>query len=144
MVPSRLVLLVEDNDDHAELVRRAFSRRASDHELLRLASGEQALAYLSSEPRQSWPDLVLLDLRLPRISGLDVLRGIKQLQGRPALPVVIWTTSDNQLDVASAYTHGASGYIVKPSDLLGFEEAVQDLTRFWLRWNYTAGRDNPS
>lgn len=139
MRPKR-VLLVEDNDDHAELVRRAFVRHASEHELLRVSDGEQALAYLSAADPASWPCLVLLDVRLPRVSGLDVLEGIRRLRDPSALPVVIWSTSENRGDIASAFERGANAYVVKPASLPSLDDAVRDLTRFWLAWNRVDAR----
>lgn len=136
----RLVLLIDDDDDHAELVRRAFARHGSGHALVRFLDGEQAVASLSSScdgdgPLPRVPDVVLLDLRLPRISGLEVLRHIRASSDLRYIPVVVFSTSDAPTDIASAYEGGANAYVVKPGTFSRFREVLRDLSQFWLACN---------
>lgn len=130
----RLVLLIDDNDDHAELVRRALHLSGRPHELVRLDDGEQALDFLRGA-RRSECALILLDLRLPRIGGLEVLRFLRQAEETLTAPVVVLTTSDAYSDIAAAYEHGAHAYVVKPSDFTSFGELARELAHFWLGWN---------
>lgn len=137
----QLVLLIEDNDDHAELVRRALLKSGLPHELMRLEDGEQALGFLldSSTNSQKRSDcaLILLDLRLPRVDGLEVLQQLRQSKQDIRVPVVILTTSDADTDIAAAYERGAHAYVVKPADFNSFGELARDVARFWLGWNKT-------
>jgi two-component system, response regulator len=139
----RSVLLVEDNDDHAELVRRALKLSGQPHKLVRLEDGEQALSFLlgTEGPPADQSDcaLILLDLRLPRVSGIEVLQTLRE-RDAPVGPVVVLTTSDADEDITAAYENGAHAYVVKPIDFTSFGKLVRDLARFWLGWNRTAGR----
>ena len=136
----RSVLLVEDNDDHAELVRRALKLSAQPHELVRLEDGEQALSFLvtaaDAASNRSKCALILLDLRLPRVSGIEVLQSLRKL-GKSVCPVVVLTTSAGDSDIEAAYANGAHAYVVKPVDFKSFGELVRDMARFWLNWNRT-------
>lgn len=132
-----LVLLIEDDDDHAELLRRALQNSGPPHELVRVEDGEQALGFLldgDSEPsRLARCVLVLLDLRLPRVDGLEVLRRLQQTKRR--VPIVVLTTSENDGDIAAAYACGAHAYLVKPVDFASFGELARGVAQFWLVWN---------
>jgi CheY-like chemotaxis protein len=136
----RSVLLVEDNDDHAELVRRALLLSGQPHELVRLEDGEQALSYLvttaDADVNRTKCALILLDLRLPRVSGIEVLQSLRELN-KPVGPVVVLSTSAGDGDITAAYENGAHAYVVKPVDFRSFGELVRDLARFWLNWNKT-------
>lgn len=136
------ILLVEDNLPHAELVKRSLGAHAIAHKIYHVADGEAALAYLlrqgvyadpATSPR---PHVVLLDLRLPKVSGLDVLREIKTNNDLRAIPVVILTTSTAERDVVSAYAQHANSYLVKPVDFAAFTRLMHDLGLYWLLWNY--------
>ena len=137
---SRSVLLVEDNDDHAELVRRALRLSGLPHQLSRCEDGEQALQLLLGSERQprarSDCDLVLLDLRLPGVGGIEVLRALRA-SDRRMVPTVVLTTSEADADIRAAYESGARAYLVKPADFASFGDLVHDLARFWLVWNET-------
>ena len=136
-----LLLLVEDNPDHAELVRRSLADHRVANRVRHLTDGQDALDYLfrrgafvdpATSPR---PHIILLDLRLPRIDGLDVLKAVKQDPDLHTIPVVILTTSDAGRDIASAYRHYVNSYLVKPVGFKDFNRLMQDLGFYWLGWN---------
>lgn len=136
----KTILLVEDNDDHAELIKRTFARLTDRVLLVHTTDGAEALDYLSgcgayAQQGPARPELILLDLRLPRVDGLEVLRQIKQASDLRSIPVVILTTSAAEADVARAYDQHANAYLVKPIDFTEFNDLVRDLGLFWLVWN---------
>jgi CheY-like chemotaxis protein len=116
------ILLVEDNPDHAELARRSLERFPDPSFLHHVEDGEAALDYLfgrgsyADRARFPAPDLVLLDLRLPRVDGLEVLRHVKSHATLWRTPVVVLTTSDAERDAARAYEHHADSFVTKPVD----------------------------
>ena len=135
------VLLVEDDEDHAELVRRNLMSQAIRCRITHGHNGESALDYLhrrgeyaapGSSPR---PDLILLDLRLPRIDGMTVLTDIKSAPLLQTIPVVVLTSSDADPDVSQAYLRHANSYLVKPLDLMSFEVLMKELGLYWFTWN---------
>ena len=134
----RAVILIEDSDDHAELVRRALKLSTERHELVRFEDGEQALHYLITGPDAAANlakcSVILLDLSLPGVSGLEVLQALRGLN-KTICPVVVLTTSAGGVDIEAAYANGAHAYCVKPVDLKSFRELVHDLTNFWVKWN---------
>jgi two-component system, response regulator len=136
-----LVLLVEDNLDHAELVMRSLAEHRLPMKVTHLRDGQAALDYLfregewadpNSSPR---PHVLLLDLRLPRVDGLEVLRKIKESENLSQLPVVILTTSAAERDIAKAYDRRANSYLIKPLDFSQFRRLMEDLGVYWLGWN---------
>jgi len=140
MKPLR-ILLVEDNEAHAELIRRTLQDHQVATSIYHVLDGEAALDFLhhrnawSDESQSPRPDLILLDVRLPKIDGLEVLREIRASEELQAIPTVILTTSDTESDVARAYRLHANSYVVKPIDYDVFEELLQDLGFYWLVWN---------
>lgn len=135
------ILFVEDNHDHAELVMRSLQDHRVGNQITHVDNGETALDYLlrrgeyedpASSPR---PHVVLLDLRLPRVDGLDVLRQIKNDDNLKRIPVVVLTTSDKESDITRAYDLNANAYLVKPFDFSKFVDLLRDLGFFWLAWN---------
>lgn len=135
------VLLVEDDEDHAELVRRNLMSQAIGCRITHIDNGESALDYLyrrgeyANPARSPRPDLVLLDLRLPRVDGMTVLADIKSAPELQTIPVVILTSSDAGPDVTQAYLRHANSYLVKPLDLLSFEGLMKELGLYWFTWN---------
>jgi len=131
------VLYVEDDADHAELVLRSLERRKTMAGVVHVGDGEAALDYLSKSERDEVPRprLILLDLRLPKVDGLDVLRTVKASRAFAAIPVVILTTSADGQDISRAYQHHVNSYLVKPHDFAGFEAMVQELGEYWLLLN---------
>ncbi len=136
------ILLVEDNQDHAELVMRSFEDHRVGNHICHLTDGEAALDYLLrrgeySDPATSpRPHVVLLDLRLPKVDGLKVLERIRDTEGLERIPVVILTTSHAEMDVGKAYQHHANSYLVKPLDFDKFTNLMDDLGFYWLCWNH--------
>ena len=139
------VLLVEDNPDHEELIRRAFAERKPRVSLAVARHGEEALDYLHrrgeyKDPAKSpRPRLILLDLRLPRVDGLEVLGEIKATPSLRSMPVVVLTTSDSEHDVARAYAQHANSYLVKPVDFQRFSEEVTRVGYYWVAMNQMPG-----
>ena len=135
------ILLVEDNEDHAEIVMRSFKAHHVANPIQHVTDGEAALDYLLrrgkfSDPKKSpRPHLILLDLRLPKIDGLDVLKAIKETDQLRRIPVVILTSSEEEHDVAMAYDHHANSYLSKPLDFKKFTEMMRELGFYWLGWN---------
>jgi CheY-like chemotaxis protein len=135
------ILLVEDDDDHAEIVTRALATNRVLNQIHRVPNGEAALDYVFrrgiwADPALSpRPTVILLDLRLPRVDGLEVLRTIKGSEEARSIPVVVLTTSDAERDVTSAYDHHANGYLVKPVDFGKFTDMMHSLGFYWLAWN---------
>jgi CheY-like chemotaxis protein len=135
------IMLVEDNSDHAELVIRTLQNHHIPNRIRHFTDGQVALDYLlrrgeyrnpDSSPR---PHLVLLDLRLPRVDGLEVLKAIKQNDEIKSIPVIILTTSEAEKDVARAYHNHANSYLVKPVGYEDFSKLMNDLGYYWLGWN---------
>lgn len=129
------VLLVEDNPGDAELTRQALASSKLSIELKVLDDGEKAMKYLRREPPYRdavLPDLLLLDLNLPKVSGEEVLREIKADKSLNALPVVVLTSSDAETEVSRCYAAGANCYVVKPVDFSSFIEIVASIEHFWF------------
>jgi CheY-like chemotaxis protein len=139
------VLLVEDNPDHEELIRRAFAEREPRVTVAVARHGEEALDYLHrrgeyQDPRRSpRPRLILLDLRLPRVDGLEVLGEIKSSPTLRSMPVVVLTTSDSEHDVARAYAQHANSYLVKPAEFARIRELIDRMQSYWLGMNRLPG-----
>ena len=136
------VLLIEDEPAHAEIVRRNFETIGIENALKHVSDGEAALDYLyrnnafsdpASSPR---PGLILLDLRLPKVDGLQVLKTIKTDPGLNNIPVVVLSTSASEADIAMAYAHNANSYLVKPLDFQQFGDLLELLGTYWMSWNH--------
>lgn len=137
------IVLIEDNFDHAELVMRSLRDHRVANVVRHFADGEAALDYLfhrnqfegEQTPR---PMLILLDLRIPKVDGLEVLAQIKTSEETSRIPVVVLTTSEAEKDLAAAYQHHANSYVVKPVDFAKFGELMNDLGFYWMAWNRQA------
>ena len=134
LVPNRItILLVEDNPDDAALTELALRKEVpADLEIAR--DGQEALDYLLNDANDL-PRLVLLDLRLPNVDGLEVLRRIRAHERTSLMPVVILTSSSAPSEVAAGYRHGANSYVRKPVDFDQFAEVVRQVGSYWLGVN---------
>jgi len=134
-----ILLLVEDNPSDIGLTQRALEKARIANELVVAEDGQEALDYLMGKPQADrpaeLPALVLLDLKLPRVSGMEVLRRIRADARTRRLPVVILTTSKEEQDVAAGYDLGVNSYIRKPVDFNQFAAAVEQLGLYWLVLN---------
>lgn len=138
---SKIILLVEDNPSDVGLTQRALDKSRVANELVVAEDGQAALDYIfgagayAGRDVTQLPTLVLLDLKLPRVDGLEVLRRIRADKRTRRLPVVILTSSKEEQDVAASYDLGVNSYIRKPVDFSQFAQAVQQLGLYWLVWN---------
>lgn len=131
-------LLVEDDEDHAQLVIRSLKNNRVVNRIDHINNGADALEYLFRKGRysaQPLPDIILLDLKLPRVDGLEVLQKIKSDDNLKMIPVVILTTSDTEKDRTSAYLQHANSYLVKPLDFNQFRKMAEELNLYWAIWN---------
>jgi two-component system response regulator len=142
--PHRTILLVEDDDDDAELAVRAFQEAKVKYPLARVHDGVEALDYLfargnySGRDAHDLPVFVLLDLNIPKISGLKVLEAIRADKGTRHLPVIVLSSSGEERDRLGAYNHFANSYVVKPLDYDQFISAMQQLSIYWTLLNTPA------
>jgi CheY-like chemotaxis protein len=128
------ILVVDDDDADAVMIDEALAAAASTATVHRVADGEQALRYLrysADYPHAVRPDLILLDLNMPRMDGRATLTEIKSDDALKAIPVVILTTSAAEADVTSSYQHRANAYVTKPMDLDDFEAVVRQIDQFY-------------
>jgi two-component system, response regulator len=128
-----IILLVEDNPDDEALTRRALQKHHVRNELIVARDGQEALDYLFGGGQL--PQLILLDLKLPKIDGLEVLRRVRADERTKLLPVVILTSSNEERDLVSGYSLGANSYVRKPVDFNQFTEAARQLGVYWLLLN---------
>ncbi len=141
MVQKNILLLVEDNPDDEELTLLAFEQSQIAHEVVVARDGVEALDYLfgtgiyADRDMSIMPALILLDLQLPRINGLEVLQRLRSDKRTKLLPVVILTTSNEQQDLINSYNVGCNSYLRKPVDYNQFVTAVQQLGMYWLLLN---------
>jgi len=139
-----VILLVEDNADHRELVLRTLSSHKVVNNVRCVEDGQAALDYLNRRDRYTDPELnprphvILLDLRLPKVDGLDVLQEIKNDNELRRIPVIVLTTSDADTDKTRAYDRYVNSYLVKPVDFDGFTRLLKDLGFYWMVWNKQA------
>lgn len=138
MKRSQIILLVEDNPDDVDLTLRAFAKSKIANEVVVVRDGEEALdylfatrAYAARDPAMI-PEVVLLDLKLPKVDGLEVLRRIRADARTRRLPVVVLTSSKEERDIVSSYDHGANSFVRKPVDFAEFLEAARQLGLYWL------------
>ena len=144
MLRQMTILLVEDDDVDAELASRAFQRAKIENPLVRVRDGLDALDYLfargkyASRDARDLPAFLLLDLNIPKISGLEVLKAIRADERTQHLPVIILTSSGEEKDRLSAYKHFANSYVIKPLDYDQFVAAALQLSLYWTELNAPA------
>jgi CheY-like chemotaxis protein len=135
---SQPILLVEDNPDDVELTRDALREHHVANPLVVASDGAEALEFLATA--DPLPRVVLLDLKLPKVDGLEVLRQMRENPRTRSLPVVVLTTSREDRDLLRSYELGANSYVRKPVDFLEFHEAIRTLGLFWLLLNETPSK----
>ena len=146
MLYPKTILLVEDNPGDVELTKRALRKSGIETNMDVAEDGAEALDYLfckgdyADRNPDSPPNLILLDLNLPKINGLEVLKQIRANTKTRLLPVVVLTSSKEQVDVEAAYNNGANSYIRKPVDFIEFTNTINHLGRYWLDINETPQR----
>jgi two-component system, response regulator len=135
------ILLVEDNPNDAELTLRAFAKNHITNRLIHVSNGKEALDFIFARGEfqgrrvEDTPKVVLLDLQLPKINGLEVLKEIRSDPRTSFIPVVILTTSKEESDLITSYRLGVNSYIVKPVDFQKFIQSVNDIGLYWLLLN---------
>jgi two-component system response regulator len=141
MTTQKVILLVEDNTDDEALTLRALTRNNIGNDVVVARDGQEALEWLFAEGRYAersvhdQPALVLLDLKLPKVGGLEVLRRLRENPATRLIPVVILTSSREEDDRLKGYTNGANSYVRKPIDFAHFVEAVRQVGLYWLVLN---------
>ncbi len=149
-VNTKTILLVEDNPNDAELTQLAFERNNIINPVVIAKNGVEALDYLFGtgmyEGRNVYdqPPVIILDLKLPKVDGLEVLRRLRADERTRLIPVVVLTTSNEEKDLIEAYNLGTNAYVRKPVDFTEFSEAVKKLGMFWLLLNEICGTCKPS
>jgi CheY-like chemotaxis protein len=136
-----VILLVEDDPAHTEIIKRTFEESRLANRLISVEDGQAALDYLfrkgkyNDNEKYPLPNLILLDLRLPKVDGLEVLKTIKSDQNLTGIPVVILTTSSTESDMVKAYEWHANSYLVKPVDFTKFNKLMNTFGYYWVVWN---------
>lgn len=128
------ILLVEDSLEDAELIVRTLKKHNLANHLMHVQDGEEALQFLMND-HDVMPRLVLLDLKMPKVDGIEVLRTLKAHPEKKLIPVVVLTSSREERDIVESYRLGVNAYIVKPVDFEKFVRAVSDIGLFWLILN---------
>lgn len=135
------ILMIEDSPEDAELTIKAFKKNNLSNHIVHLEDGAEALDYIFAEGQFSHrninhlPRVILLDLNMPKIGGLEVLKKVKSDERTKCVPVVVMTSSKEEQDIVKSYQYGVNAYVVKPVDFESFAKAVADLGLFWLLLN---------
>lgn len=131
-----VILLIEDDPDNQELIRICLSDCNLKHELVAIGDGEEAFDFITSMKEKSIaPALILLDLKLPKVNGHELLKKFREEQATKHLPVVIFTSSKEEKDIKESYALGANAFVRKPIEFTEFREVVKDIGNFWLKHN---------
>jgi two-component system response regulator len=136
------ILLIEDNFSDAELAIRSLRKNSLTHNLLHLTDGAEALDYLFCKGKyterniSNKPKVILLDLKMPKVNGIEVLKQIKTDIHTKTIPVVVLTSSKESSDIEQAYLLGANSYMIKPVDFEDFRKAVGEIGLYWLLYNH--------
>jgi len=136
-----LILFIEDDPAHAEIAIRNFKKSRMLNRIIHLSDGQKALDYLFrkgeyADPEKSpLPNLILLDLRLPKVDGLEILEKIRKEECLKNIPAVILTTSEAEVDISRAYDLNVNSYLVKPIDFSKFSKLIESFGFYWMVWN---------
>jgi CheY-like chemotaxis protein len=136
-----VILFIEDDPAHAEITMRNFKKNRITNKVIHLWDGQEALDYLFRHGKYSDPELspvphlILLDLRLPKVDGLEVLEKIKSVENLKSIPTVILTTSMAEVDISKAYNYNVNSYLVKPMDYDKFSNLIEAFGFYWVVWN---------
>ena len=150
MPDQSVILLAEDREDDILLVRRSFTKSFITNPLQVVRDGEEAIEYLKGEGRYAnraefpLPALMLLDLKMPRRDGFEVIKWVRQQPGLRELPIVVLTSSENMRDVNTAYKLGANSFLVKPMEFDDFQAMTNFLSQYWLRLNKAPDTSRPT
>ena len=143
----KTILMIEDDPNDVALFRRALQKTSLDTEVVVLEDGESAIQWFkerigSSAPEKNgWPRLVVLDIKMPRVSGLDVLEWLRRQPVLRRLPVIAFTSSREKEDIVRAYELGIDSYLVKPVSFDQLKEMVRVMHQYWMEWNEKADMD---
>ncbi|MDQ6988511.1 MAG: response regulator [Mariprofundaceae bacterium] len=135
------ILLVEDAEDDEKLILRVFQKMHLENKIIVKRDGEEALRYFFNQQdqlildKEDFPEFVLLDLQLPRLSGLDVLQQLRAHSETKLLPIAVFTSSNETSDIQKAYQYGANSYVQKPVDMHEFTSSIHDLGSYWTLRN---------
>ena len=135
------ILLIEDNLDEAQLAIRSFKKSNIANKLLHISDGADALDFIfargeyAGRKERNMPRLILLDLKLPKISGLEILKAVKEDERTKIIPVIVLTSSKEEPDIIASYKLGVNSYIVKPVNFESFSKAVVELGMYWMLLN---------
>lgn len=135
------ILFIEDDPAHAEITMRNFKKSRISNQIIHLSDGQQAIDYLFrqgefSDPETSpLPHLILMDLRLPKVDGLEVLEKIRKNDNLRCIPTVVLTTSEAEVDITKAYDFNVNSYLVKPLDVDKFAAMIETFGFYWIVWN---------
>lgn len=138
--PNKNYLMIEDDDDHAELIRISMESNGGSNRIDRVSNGVEAISYLNrageyaDAPR---PDVILLDLNMPLKNGHEVIEVVKNDDDLKMIPIIVLTTSNAEQDRVRAYQSNVNSYVVKPVEFAQFKQLVCDIDQFWSRWNQT-------
>ncbi|MGD1061312.1 MAG: response regulator [Methanomassiliicoccales archaeon] len=129
------IVVVEDDPNDAELIMRVLRKRNLTNKLVHLQDGEQALDFIMGHANEHHPKVVLLDIKLPKVDGIEVLRQMKANDKTKDIPVVILTSSKEEKDVVAAYALGVNSYVTKPIKFDDFAKAVSEMGMYWMLLN---------
>jgi two-component system response regulator len=140
------IVLIEDNPDDEGLALRAFKRSGAKNPVIVARDGEEAVKRIPSLSEGPTPAVILLDLKLPKLSGIEVLERIRANEATKNVPVVVLTSSDEAVDIIACYQRGANAFVRKPVDFDEFIDTIDSIVRFWLRRNLviSAGKSGAS
>jgi CheY-like chemotaxis protein len=136
-----IILFIEDDPAHAEITMRNFKKNRISNRLIHLWDGQEALDYLFRQGKYTdpvlypLPHLILLDLRLPKVDGIEVLEKINSSDKLRCIPTVILTTSEAEIDISKAYNYNVNSYLVKPLDFMQFSKLIETFGFYWVVWN---------